>query len=448
MIKTHRSRHLSSWHRGGQRESSKYFLMIRVNDWKLLKKTDFIRHLVNDIYNFPPFQHITLYGPFFKKSGLQPDALCNAIESACKRSPGFVLKLSGWLLMRGRKGLAIAHDIDTSPAFREFYDILWHSLAPLTESLSWIDRDPLRRRFHISHSYDMRVTDAESVCETIREAIEAKHEDGSAGAVGPGGPENGDTCVLLPEYAPLTVFRVALIENGSVRGEFDMPSGIWLPRALAYHPGRMAVSLKQYRRLSGIELVGQQNPAGTPPFVTSDLHLGHLNIIKYCRRPFSSADEMDEVLINNWNKVVHGDDEILFLGDLRYGPAAAPAGEYLRKLEGRISLIRGNHDEDLPESVSFLEKSFGGLDFLFIHDPAQVPTDFQGWTIHGHAHNNNIGEYPFIDFIHRRVNVSTEMTGYRPVSLKTIHGYILGGRECDRIDMLPLAPPVTVKDQK
>lgn len=89
-----------------------------------------------------------------------------------------------------------------------------------------------------------------------------------------------------------------------------------------------------------------------------------------------------------------------------------------------------------------MKRKFGVLDFLFIHDPADTPPDFGGWTIHGHAHNNNIREYPFIDFIHRRVNVSTEMTGYRPVSLKAIYGYIEGGSGSDRIDIMPMVLPV------
>jgi len=43
-------------------------------------------------------------------------------------------------------------------------------------------------------------------------------------------------------------------------------------------------------------------------FVTADLHLGHSNIIKYCDRPFGSAEEMDQTLIDNWNSVVDKND--------------------------------------------------------------------------------------------------------------------------------------------
>ena len=37
-------------------------------------------------------------------------------------------------------------------------------------------------------------------------------------------------------------------------------------------------------------------------FFTSDLHLGHRNIIRLCGRPFASLEEMDETLIRRWNR--------------------------------------------------------------------------------------------------------------------------------------------------
>ena len=43
-------------------------------------------------------------------------------------------------------------------------------------------------------------------------------------------------------------------------------------------------------------------------YYVSDLHFGHEAILQMCNRPFDTIDEMDERLIENWNKVVHKND--------------------------------------------------------------------------------------------------------------------------------------------
>ena len=50
-------------------------------------------------------------------------------------------------------------------------------------------------------------------------------------------------------------------------------------------------------------------------FFTSDLHLGHANIIRYCDRPFANVGEMDAELIRRWNETVGEEDVVYFLGD-------------------------------------------------------------------------------------------------------------------------------------
>lgn len=47
----------------------------------------------------------------------------------------------------------------------------------------------------------------------------------------------------------------------------------------------------------------------------SDTHFDHQNIIKYCKRPFHSTSEMNQTLVENWDKTVCDNDKIFFLGD-------------------------------------------------------------------------------------------------------------------------------------
>lgn len=81
-------------------------------------------------------------------------------------------------------------------------------------------------------------------------------------------------------------------------------------------------------------------------FFTSDTHFNHPNILKYCSRPFSSVEEMDEAIIENWNNVVGPEDIVFHLGDVGF-KSAIRVREILDRLHGRIYLVAGNHDRKL-----------------------------------------------------------------------------------------------------
>lgn len=78
-------------------------------------------------------------------------------------------------------------------------------------------------------------------------------------------------------------------------------------------------------------------------FFTSDTHFGHQNIIRFCDRPFSSVEEMNEALVENWNNVVSEDDEIFHLGDVALGKWVEWDG-ILTRLNGHKTLVVGNHE--------------------------------------------------------------------------------------------------------
>ena len=81
-------------------------------------------------------------------------------------------------------------------------------------------------------------------------------------------------------------------------------------------------------------------------YFISDLHFGHKNCLSFDNRPFKSIEENDEVIIKNWNNTVGIDDEVYLLGDISWYNATKTI-EIFNNLNGRIHLIKGNHDSKL-----------------------------------------------------------------------------------------------------
>lgn len=80
-------------------------------------------------------------------------------------------------------------------------------------------------------------------------------------------------------------------------------------------------------------------------FVTSDTHFNHGNILDYCpiSRPFETIEFMNDIIVSNWNAVVKPEDTVIHCGDFFMGQKDG-IEPILEKLNGKIILIRGNHD--------------------------------------------------------------------------------------------------------
>ncbi len=50
-------------------------------------------------------------------------------------------------------------------------------------------------------------------------------------------------------------------------------------------------------------------------WIVSDTHFFHINIGKYCNRP----ENWQDMIIENWNRLVSPDDDVLHLGDYCFG---------------------------------------------------------------------------------------------------------------------------------
>lgn len=174
-------------------------------------------------------------------------------------------------------------------------------------------------------------------------------------------------------------------------------------------------------------------------FFTADLHLGHHNIIGYCKRPFRDVEEMNAALVRRWNDAVGPDDEVVVLGDFALGRIAESLG-LAGQLHGRKVLLAGNHDrcwaghrrgadravgqyldagfDEVWQGTVTLEVAgtrVGACHFPYrgdSHDEDRYvshrPVDDGGWLLHGHVHDR----WRVRD---RMINVGVDVWDYAPV---------------------------------
>lgn len=158
-------------------------------------------------------------------------------------------------------------------------------------------------------------------------------------------------------------------------------------------------------------------------FFTADLHLGHSNIIKYCKRPFMNVLEsglmelvdsgnipigdvsiskestmnMDEHIVNRINSVVSKNDNLVIVGDFCLTKSMG-RNDMVKIMRDRINcknvfLILGNHD-DLELSLG-LFKCFdhhtfhvNGQRIFACHYPCRSwdKSTHGSWMVYGHVH--------------------------------------------------------------
>jgi calcineurin-like phosphoesterase family protein len=163
-------------------------------------------------------------------------------------------------------------------------------------------------------------------------------------------------------------------------------------------------------------------------YVVSDPHFGHDNIRRFCARPFDTIEEHDEILAENWNKVVSvKNSRVWILGDFAF----KRPDYWARRLNGSQKiLISGNHDKlsayvmDLFHTVYGREKNAGGLystningqSVTFCHYPMESwnKSCHGAWHLHGHCHKEIEGSQ--IGQISRglRLDVGVDLHDYRP----------------------------------
>jgi calcineurin-like phosphoesterase family protein len=164
-------------------------------------------------------------------------------------------------------------------------------------------------------------------------------------------------------------------------------------------------------------------------WVTSDNHFGHANIEHLCKRPPNT----DTLMVEEWTRLVPADALLLHLGDVAYRADFEMWRRVIAQLPGDKHLIIGNHDKQpvkYYKSCGFtvIEPflfTYNGKPISFSHYPLETPrTDPDQLRIHGHIHNNGYGYDPHTDSSGParigHINLSVEVTKYRPVHLGTL----------------------------
>lgn len=175
-------------------------------------------------------------------------------------------------------------------------------------------------------------------------------------------------------------------------------------------------------------------------FFTADTHFGHKNIIRHCGRPFASIDEMNDAFITNWNKSVRPTDSVYHLGDFAV-LRPEKAKELADRLNGKIYLIRGNHEQSAEHAKCrdrfewikeyFVLKPCATRSIVLFHYALRVweKHHYGAWHLYGHSH----GKLPSIEGA-CALDVGVDCWNYTPVSLNKIEEEMVarGWREQSR----------------
>lgn len=179
-------------------------------------------------------------------------------------------------------------------------------------------------------------------------------------------------------------------------------------------------------------------------FFTSDLHFGHENVLKFDNRPFQTVEEMDEELIRRWNNKVGKGDLVYVLGDMIWKTETNEAAALIKKLNGQIVLIKGNHDRFLHNATA--KKALAGVkDYddicvaledgttrrcILSHYFIPFYNGHRYNAIHLHGHSHNTDEYYMELGITKAIkdsglnveiyNVGCMFWNYEPVTLDEI----------------------------
>ena len=134
-------------------------------------------------------------------------------------------------------------------------------------------------------------------------------------------------------------------------------------------------------------------------WITSDLHFGHKNIMKFCAETRARFKDdvayMTEAMIGEWNELIGESDTVYILGDVAFCNAD-DAAKIMRRLNGRKILVQGNHDRKTLKDSAFnrcfaevhhyLDINYNGTKVVMFHYPIAEWDQMHRGSVHFHGH--------------------------------------------------------------
>lgn len=169
-------------------------------------------------------------------------------------------------------------------------------------------------------------------------------------------------------------------------------------------------------------------------YFTSDLHFFHELMRR--ERKFSTVEEMNETLLDNWNSVVKPKDDVYFLGDLSFEKGKTFEGtiDLVNSLNGTIHFIRGNHEhvaDKLNDRFPNMFATYSDYKHIKVYDNDTLEqqriilchysfqvwdsSHYGSWNLYGHSHDSLPERKGF-----KSCDVGVDSWGLTPVKYETL----------------------------